>query len=83
MILLGLIDNTASTRIHWRRIISVSLPRLALVLYLFVRAPVEMILAAGLGQATVLPMLGAAALYFRYYRIDTRLRPPLISDILL
>ncbi|MEX2138836.1 MAG: Nramp family divalent metal transporter [Pirellulales bacterium] len=83
LILLGLINDTAASRALWRQILSVSLPLLALVVFLFVRAPVEMVLAAGLGQATVLPMLGAAALYFRYYRIDTRLRPPLISDMLL
>ena len=83
VILLGLIDGNSATRERWQRAISVILPLVALTLYLLIAKPVKMILWAGLGQATVLPMLGAAALYFRYYRIDTRLRPPLTSDILL
>lgn len=81
LILMGFVDQ--SRRKHWIRIIGVSLPLIALVVYLFVRAPVGMVLAAGVGQATILPMLGAAALYFRYKRIDLRLRPSLIWDIFL
>jgi Mn2+/Fe2+ NRAMP family transporter len=83
LVLLRILEDTPQTRGHWQRIISVSLPLLALLLYASISEPVAMILWAGLGQATILPMLGAAALYFRYYRLDTRLRPPLISDMLL
>jgi hypothetical protein len=83
LILLQILEDTPRTRGRWQRILSVSLPLLALLLYITIGQPVDMILWSGLGQATVLPMLGAAALYFRYYRLDTRLRPPVISDILL
>jgi Mn2+/Fe2+ NRAMP family transporter len=81
LILLGLIPTEA--RVRWIRIVGVALPLAALVTYFFVRAPVAMILAAGLGQSTILPMLGGAALYFRYKRIDVRLRPGLIWDLFL
>lgn len=80
-ILMGLIPAEARTR--WVRIVGVALPLVALVTYFFVRAPVAMILAAGLGQATILPMLGVAALYFRYKRIDFRLKPGLLWDVFL
>ncbi len=80
-ILLGLVE--AEARVKWIRIVGVALPLAALVTYFFVRAPVAMILAAGLGQSTILPMLGAAALYFRYKRIDVRLRPSLFWDVFL
>ena len=83
MRLLGLIDGSEETGRRWVRIISVSLPLVALVLYLFVRSPVAMVLAAGLGQATMMPILGGVALYLRYRRIDPRLRPGLVHDVLL
>jgi len=40
-------------------------------------------LASGFMQALMLPMLSAAALYFRYYRCDERLKPGLAWDICL
>jgi Mn2+/Fe2+ NRAMP family transporter len=83
LVLLGLIDGGAESREKWIRILSVVLPLLALVAYLFVRAPVAMVLAAGLGQAAILPVLGGAALYFRYKRLDARLRPGLWWDVFL
>ena len=83
MVLLGLIDGRPETHAPWVRWLSVALPLVALTLYLFVRSPVSMVLAAGLGQATMMPMLGAAALYFRYRRVDPRLRPCFVFDVFL
>jgi Mn2+/Fe2+ NRAMP family transporter len=83
MVLLGMIDGDQTSRQRWVRIFAVSLPILALTLYLFFRSPLEMVLAAGLGQATMMPMLGAAALYFRYRRVDPRLKPKLLRDLFL
>lgn len=80
-IMLGLAAPESRTK--WVRAVGVALPLIALVVYFFVRAPVAMILAAGLGQSTILPMLGAAALYFRYKRVDLRLRPNLLWDVFL
>lgn len=81
LILLRLVHPSARTK--WIRIVGVALPLVALTTYFFVRAPVAMILAAGLGQATILPVLGGAALYFRYKRLDRRLRPSIVWDIFL
>ena len=83
MVLLGIIDGAEAERRRWIRIISVCLPLLALGLYVCVREPVAMVLAAGLGQATMMPILGGVALYLRYGRIDPRLRPGLVHDALL
>jgi len=52
-------------------------------LRLGVRAPMKMILASGTAQAIMLPMLGAAALYFRYRRSDENLRPGRLWDAML
>jgi Mn2+/Fe2+ NRAMP family transporter len=73
--LFGLTDGSEATRMKWTRILSAIWPLVALVVYLFVRAPAAMVLACGIGQAVMLPMLGVAALYFRYRRIDAELRP--------
>jgi hypothetical protein len=42
-----------------------------------------MILASGTAQAIMLPMLGAAALYFRYRLSDENLRPGRLWDVML
>jgi hypothetical protein len=58
-------------------------PLICLTVYTFVRAPKQLVLASGLMQAIMLPMLGAAALYFRYRRCDGRLRPGMAWDLCL
>ena len=42
-----------------------------------------MVLACGVAQAVMLPMLGVAALYFRYVRCDRGLRPGRLWDVML
>ena len=81
--LFGLTARDEATRMRWSRIVSAVWPLVALVVYLFVRAPVAMVLASGVAQAIMLPMLGVAALYCRYRRADSRLRPGLLWDALL
>jgi Mn2+/Fe2+ NRAMP family transporter len=81
--LYGLTDGSESGRARWTRRISVVWPFLALVLYVFVRAPDLMIVACGIAQSIMLPLLGAAALYFRYRRTDSRLKPGRLWDLML
>ena len=47
------------------------------------RAPVAMVLASGVAQALMLPMLGGAALYFRYRRLEAALQPGRVWDVML
>jgi hypothetical protein len=79
----GLIDGSDATRFRWTRIISTAWPLVALAVYLFVRAPVAMVLASGIAQAIMLPMLGFAVLFFRYRRCDARLKPSRLWDAML
>ncbi len=81
--LFGLTDGSEAARTRWTRRVSVAWPLAALALYLFVRAPVAMVLASGLAQAVMLPMLGLAALYFRYRRSDPALRSGRLWDAML
>ena len=60
--LFGFHDGSEATRMRWTRWISCLWPFLALSTYLFFRAPVAMVLASGVAQAVMLPMLGIAAL---------------------
>lgn len=45
--------------------------------------PVSAVLLAGVMQATMLPMLGFAALYFRWTATDSRLKPSPAWDVML
>lgn len=81
--LYGLTDDSEAARVKWTRRISTIWPLVALVLYAFVRAPAAMIVTCGIAQCIMLPLLGAAALYFRYRRSDPNLRPGRLWDIML
>ena len=59
------------------------LPFLSLTIYIINKSPVTLVLISGMSQAVMLPMLGAAALYFRYRRCDRRITPTRLWDILL
>jgi Mn2+/Fe2+ NRAMP family transporter len=78
-----LTDGSEAGRAVWTRRISAVWPFAALILYLFVRAPATMIVVCGLAQSVMLPLLGAAALYFRYRRSDPALRPGRLWDAML
>lgn len=81
--LFGITDGSERERALWTRIISAFWPILALLLYIGFRAPAKMVLASGTAQAIMLPMLGAAALYFRYRRCDENLKPGKLWDAML
>ena len=79
----GLHDGSELTRMRWTRIVSTIWPLVALLLYAVIQAPAAMVLLCGVAQAVMLPMLGAAALYFRYRRCDPRLCPGRLWDLML
>ena len=70
-------------RLWWVRFFCVGFPTLAFLAFACIRAPVGLILASGVMQAIMLPMLGGATLYFRYRRCDPRVAPGPLWDILL
>lgn len=81
--LFGITDTAEQTRLWWTRLVSTLWPLGALLLFLCVRAPTKMVLASGTAQAIMLPMLGIAALYFRYRRSDEKIRPSRLWDVML
>ncbi len=79
----GLGGHTEETRLWWVRMFCVIFPTTSLAIYVLVRAPAQLILASGVMQAIMLPMLGFAALYFRYRRCDPRITPGRLWDVML
>jgi len=58
-------------------------PLISLLFFVFIPAPTKLILASGVMQAIMLPMLAGATLYFRYYRCDRRITPGKAWDVML
>ncbi|WP_298861327.1 Nramp family divalent metal transporter [uncultured Gimesia sp.] len=80
----GVVDDRKPNAVqNWVKIMSLILPLLCLAVFLTGANPVRLVLIAGTMQAIMLPMLGVAAIYLRYTRIDSRLTPGRIWDLLL
>ena len=79
----GLSSGGEQANRFWVVLFCALFPLLCLIVYAFVRAPKQLVLTSGLMQAIMLPMLGAAALYFRYQRCDARVRPGSTWDVCL
>lgn len=80
---MGLIADDEATRQRWIRGLSGFFPVLCLLLYLLFKAPAAMVLISGVTQGVMLPMLAAAALFFRYRRCVDGLRPSSLWDAAL
>lgn len=79
----GLRPDTEHSRRKWTVIFSGIFPFVSLLIFVFYRKPGVLVLASGICQAIMLPMLAAAALYFRYRRSDVRTMPGKLWDIFL
>ena len=68
---------------RWISVFGIVLPLACLTLYWAGLNPVTAVLLSGTMQAIMLPMLGFAALYFRFKRTDPRLAPSRAWDLFL
>ena len=75
-------DDTRSRR-RWRNRFLVALSVLPAVFYWFIESPVQMVLAGGLAQSALLPLIGIAALYLRHTRLPADIRPSIATTIML
>jgi len=80
---LGLARLTPRARLGWIRVFGVLFPTACVIVYCLLPKPVTLILLSGVMQALLLPMLGAAALVFRYRHGDPRLAPSRLWDLCL
>lgn len=81
--LFGLHDGSEKSKAKWTRIFSVIWPLVAVLTFCFFQSPAAMVLLAGAGQTIMLPMIGVAALYFRFKRCDDALKPGRVWDVML
>lgn len=83
VIVLRFAPDTEASRLRWTRVFCAALPLSSLLVFLWVRAPAQLVLAGGIAQALMLPVLGFAALWSRYRRTDAALTPGRLWDVLL
>jgi manganese transport protein len=82
--LVGLVKCTSSeSRARVVKRYCLVFPTLALILYVFAQKPGMMVAIGGIAQAATLPMIAIATLYFRYRKVDPRLRPNWMVDLCL
>jgi manganese transport protein len=67
-------DDTRSRR-RWRNRFLIALSVIPAVCYWFIESPVQMVLAGGLAQAALLPLIGLAAIYLRHAHLPADIRP--------
>lgn len=79
----GLGASNSQAQRRWVVVFSGLFPVLSLLGFVWIREPAQLVLASGVMQAIMLPMLGGATLYFRYRRCDPRVRPGRLWDTML
>jgi hypothetical protein len=79
----GVGARTDKDRQWWIVVFCFVFPLFALFCYVFIRYPARLVLASGVMQAIMLPMLAGATLYYRYRRCDKRIIPGRLWDVML
>ena len=75
-------DDTLSRR-QWRNRFLIALSVIPAVFYWFIESPVQMVLAGGLAQAALLPLIGLATLHLRHTHLPADIRPSMATTIML
>ena len=73
----------ARARRRWRNRLLIALSIIPPVLYWFIESPVQMVLAGGLAQAAMLPLIGLAAIYLRHTDLPPEIQPSRATTLLL
>jgi Mn2+/Fe2+ NRAMP family transporter len=82
--LLGLYArDDAAARLRFRRVFVLVLTLLPVGLYWVFASPVKMVVAGGIAQAVMLPLVGAGAVWLRHRRLPPELAPSLPVTIAL
>lgn len=68
---------------RWTTVFCIVFPLLFLATFAFFQAPKQLVLAGGFMGSMMFPLLGIAALHFRYSRSDDRLKPGKLWDFCL
>ena len=71
----GFAREDGAARGRWRDITTVGLAVLPAVFFWIVGSPVRMVVAGGVAQALMLPLIGLAAIYLRHRHVPAELQP--------
>jgi hypothetical protein len=75
--------DDAASRLRWRKRFVIILSVLPVVLYWFLRSPVQMVVAGGIAQALMLPLIGTAAVYLRHRQLPDDVQPSMATTAML
>jgi hypothetical protein len=79
----GFARGDGEKRARWRDINTVILATLPAILYWTFTSPVRMVVAGGLAQALMLPLIGLAAIYLRHKSVPKDLQPSPVTTAAL
>lgn len=80
VVVLGLAEDTPAARDRWTRVFCGALPVVSFSVFAWFEAPAQLVLAGGVAQSLMLPVLGFGALWARYRRTAEGLRPGRLWD---
>ena len=75
-------EDTGARR-RWRNIFLILLSVIPPVLYWFIASPVQMVVAGGLAQAAMLPLIGIAAVFLRHKHLPADIQPMPVTTVSL
>jgi manganese transport protein len=75
--------DDARGRVRWRNRFVVALATIPAVLYWLLESPVQMVVAGGVAQALMLPLIGIAVTYLRHTHVPAVIRPSAVTTVLL
>jgi hypothetical protein len=79
----GFAREDAVSRLRWRNRFVVALCVVPVLFYWFLRSPVQMVVAGGVAQALMLPLIGGAVIYLRHRHLPHDIRPASITTVFL
>ena len=79
----GYARDDGASRLRWRNRFVVLLSVVPVTFYWFLRSPVQMVVAGGVAQALMLPLIGGAVIYLRHTRVPEDIRPAFGTTVLL
>ena len=79
----GYARDDGASRLRWRNRFVVLLSVVPVMFYWFLRSPVQMVVAGGVAQALMLPLIGGAVIYLRHTRVPEDIRPAFGTTVLL
>lgn len=82
-ILGGYARDDEPSRVRWRQRFVVVLALLPALFYWFFESPVKMVVAGGIAQALMLPLIGAAAIHLRHTALPRELEPSRATTVVL